>query len=179
MNKTPRNSANMRSADSADRHDRFKRNCEELAARDFLKGYNSLQGSHFQLVDESSEPDFHAQDLNTNAILHFEVTQGTSRKWIDTWRELHEGTYDNNRLGKSISIQEECDTCTERILKKFSKRYGPNCALAVYYFSPLWAKEFLKVLRASIDFSQSPFDRGIWLVCSAEFYRIDQPDSAR
>ncbi len=167
-------------------HDHFKDNHEGLAARQFLPRYNKLHCTNFELIvkESNAEPDFHSRDTKTGEVLNFDVTLGATRQMIDEWRKLLRKDYRDPESGSALSIekdQEACrkelKVCKDNITKKFSKRYGKNCALVLYYFNTSrYAKEFVDDLRMSINFTASPFNKGIWLLsaAAAEFHRIDE-----
>lgn len=172
-------------------HDDFKDNQEGLAAREFLHHYNALHSTNFELINKQAnvEPDFHSRDSKTGELLNFEVTLGTARQWIDVWRRLLSKESRNlNSALKSNAIEDftrcplkpghttDFTACCENIVKKFSKNYGRNCALVVYHFNSCsYAEDFIDDLRRAIDFTQSHyFDKGVWLVSTAEFHRIDE-----
>lgn len=91
----------------------------------------------------------------------------------------------NAELG--TSFEKELAAYKEKIEKKVGKQYGKGCALVVFHMGLPWEWEEpaewenpnnkLSRLRTEMDYSASPFDRGVWFVSWERVYRLDKGTS--
>ena len=167
-------------------HDWFGDNFEQLAAKQFLDHYNSENGTAYVVTEGNREaPDFRCRDEGTGDVLSFDVTLATygPRDPI-IFRKLLAGAFED----KVMPAEEVCFVAAlaqykEQIEQKFSMRYGANCALVVYHMGPCWEWDApaswenpshrLCRLSTEIDYTESPYDRGVWFLTWGEVYRLD------
>ena len=156
-------------------HNNFKDNHEELAAKKFIALYNKAYGANFELVERSEAPDFRAMDKQTKELLNFEETLATrSPIGPQIWRAMLNGTY-SSPGPQTLDLEGELGAYRDNIKKKFSKHYGSNCALVVFQFGPVMPWEVaLNYFKSMFDFSESPFDKGIYMISWEELYRLDK-----
>jgi len=157
------------------KHNDFKENYEALATQQFLPAYNALMKTHFRAVPcDRVAPDVFSQDTVTGEILNLEITFATvSPHGPLVWRAMLEGTYKSPGAQKEDD-QIEVQACADNINKKFDKRYGSNVALVVFHWGPIvpW-HEHLDLLHWMVDFDQSPFDKGVWLLSWRRLHKLD------
>jgi hypothetical protein len=158
------------------KHDDFKENAEGLATMQFLPAYNSLNGTQFE-VRHSDEvaPDVRCVDRATGAILNIEITLATrSPVGPLTWKQMRAGMYKSP--GPSVlDLEGELAAYRENIVKKFRKRYGKNTALLVFQWGPVMPWNVcLDHFRSMIDFSQSPFNLGVWMLSWGDLLKLDK-----
>jgi len=168
-----------------DKHNHFKTNFEELAATKFLDFYNSKFGCSFEIVTPApKEPDFHCRDAISRKELKFDVTLATvAPRDPMAFRQMLDGNYKGQPI-VSPSFDEELATYKEKIEKKFTKRYGKDCALVVFHMGLVWEWDEPAVwespdnklcrLKTEIDYNQSPFDKGIWFLSWEHVYCLHE-----
>lgn len=156
-------------------HNEFKDNHEELAAKKFLNLYNQRYNTQFKIIEKSESPDFKAIDVRSGAILNFEETLATrSPIGPQIWKAMLEGLY-NSPGPQTLDVTRELCAYRDNIVKKFSKKYGSGYALIAFQFGPVMPWEFaLEQLKSMIDFEQSPFDKGVFLISWEELHRLDE-----
>ncbi len=76
------------------------------------------------------------------------------------------------------SFEEHLACYIKNISKKFSASYGNNCALTEFHMGPVWdwddPAHRLSHPQDEIDYSQSPFERGVWLLHWKEIHKLDK-----
>ena len=158
----------------------------------FLNLYNSQMGTGFNIVEHSDAPDFHCQDKK-GAELNFDITLtedrsgdiqalcGRSDALSPEAMKRH-----NEALERGEANIFDLASCLQgnvsqmainRIQPKIDKmRYGPNTALVVRDVSrqPHDWEAVLDDLAKSLDLSNNPFDKGIWIISFAnnKFFRV-------
>lgn len=159
-------------------HDEFKANAETLATNQFLPAYNALRSTHFQMLgSDDVAPDACCVDVKTGERLNLEITLATrSPDGPLTWRKMLNGTYTQHGPS-NLDVEGELQAYRDNILKKFSKRYGRNTALVVFQWGPVMPWNIvLERFRSMIDFAESPFDKGVWMLSWRELFRLDQDE---
>ena len=165
---------------------------ERDIAEGFIKYYNMLKGSSYQIVEHSDAPDFRCVDFQKN-MLNLEITQTEDRpKDIAAYhgRSNHrsiEALKEHNakvKEGKANPLERvSClsgnvmVTIVDRIKKKMNKDYGKNTALVVGDTSGCnwdWDME-IEDIGNSLDLSRNPYDKGIWIISKdkTNIFRID------
>lgn len=156
------------------KHDDFKENAEGLATKEFLPAYNALKGTHFEVrQSDDVAPDVHCIDRATGALLNVEITLATrSPDGPLIWKKMLAGTYKSP--GPSVlDLEAELAAYRDNILKKFGKRYGPKTALLVFQWGPVMPWDVcLDHFCSMIDFSNCPFDMGVWMLSWNDLFRL-------
>ena len=164
---------------------------ERETADRFLDLYNSQMGASFTIVKHSDAPDFYCEDKE-GYELKLEITltedrQGDIQALVGRSdkrspealkRHLEAVKRGEESIFESVSCLQDnvYRMAKARIQPKLDKDYGPNTALVVRDTSGVnWSwEDVLDDLKASLDLSHNPFDRGIWLISfvSSKVFRV-------
>lgn len=164
---------------------------ERSIAEKFLKLYNSEMSSSYEITKHSDAPDFICHDKIGNE-LRLEITltedrpkdiqallgRSNARSPEELKRHLEAVKRGEESIFESVSCLQDNVSymARSRIQPKLNKDYGPNTALVVRDTSGVpWAWDSsIKDLSASLDLSNNPFDKGIWLISfvSERIFRI-------
>ena len=158
-----------------------KKEIELSTTERFLKLYNSEMNSSYQITEHSDAPDFICHD-NTGNELRLEITltedrpkdiqallgRSNARSHEERKRHLEAVKRGEESIFESVSCLQGNVSymAMSRIQPKLNKDYGPNTALVVRDTSGVswdWDSA-IEGLLASLDLSNNPFDKGIWLI---------------
>ena len=160
----------------------FKRHWEKVAVDQFLEYLNRQEGKkRFAVAEHGDCPDFRCSDAAGNpwrveVTLAFDDREGDPKRW----QAIADGPRHEPIVGNPMTFAEAFPSLKQAITNKFGKRYGTNCALVVYNLARPWewADEVERLAR-DIDYSVSPYDRGVWFLTSwGETYCLDTGRSA-
>jgi len=158
-----------------------KQTIERSTAEQFLKLYNSEMSSSYEITEHSDAPDFICHDKAGNE-LRLEITltedrpkdiqallgRSNAKSPEELKRHLEAVKRGEESIFESVSCLQGNVTymATSRIQPKLNKDYGPNAALVVRDTSGVpWSWDTVtEDLKASLDLSNNPFDKGIWLI---------------
>jgi len=168
-----------------------KETIELETAKEFLKLYNSQQGTSYEIIKHGDAPDFHCQDQDgINLYLETTLTEDQAgdipallgRSEAKSPQALKQHLDAVKRGEASIFDSVSClqgnvsQMAQTRIQPKLAKDYGSDVALVVRDVSPLgWSWEtVLGELASSLDLENNPFDKGIWIISTAsrKIYRV-------
>ena len=168
-----------------------KKAIERSTAEAFLKLYNAEMNSSYEIIEHSDAPDFICRDtVGDELALEITLTEDhpgdiqslLGRSNARSPEELERHLEAVKRGEESIFDSVSClqgnvsQMATSRIQPKLNKDYGPNVALVVRDTSGVpWSwNSAIEGLKASLDLSNNPFDKGIWLVSfmSDEIFRV-------
>jgi len=156
----------------------FKTYWEAVAVDQFLRFYNREKGSRYQVFEHQDSPDFRCVDPWDESELKVEVTLALDAQTKDplAWQDVSTRTDENRDTDADTAVETVLAVLRNTITKKFDKRYGKNCALIVYHLALPWRwGEEIERLKTEIDYSFSPYDRGVWFVTHwDEFYCLHE-----
>ena len=158
---------------------------ERATAEGFLALYNAKEGTDYRVVKVAGpgeSPDVQCADSAGNDLwLEVTITEDNPRdaqallgrsnhKSLAALRDLlHKvrmgaAKMPINRLNGNVTT-----ILTQRLRRKFEKRYGPNVALVVRETSVPWDWELvLPTVHEAFRGTFMPFDRGVWLLSHAK-----------
>ena len=176
-----------------------KKAIEKTTAEKFLTFYNAQMGTSYSIVELSESPDIRCIDSDGNK-LNLEITLSedcngdiqsllgrADHRNIDRSIEGLRAHQERVKQGKeSIFDRVSClsgnsgSMMIMRIQKKLTKAYGPNTALVARDTSGVdwdW-NSVIDDIKAQLNLSQNPFDKGIWILSDSRLLRVDCSDKS-
>jgi hypothetical protein len=157
------------------------RNIELATAEKFLRPYNARFATTFRVTESSDAPDIRCRD-DTGRTLNLEIGMTQDEPWvIQALLHRSKGEPFLKRLQAEVELVSQgkrdptarppeldgaIGAAVRVINKKLVNDYGACCALVVRDASIQgwsWDQELDKI-RAGLNLSRQPFDKGIWIV---------------
>lgn len=157
-----------------------KKAIEKATAGGFLKLYNQDMDTSYRIAEHSDSPDIRCEDTIGNRMnLEITLTEDqpgdiqallgrSGHRSVEAWQafraEVDAGRASVfERVSTSGSISQ---MLVSGIQAKLKKDYGPNTALVVRVMCPADPDLYLVLddIKARLDLSRNPFDKGIWIL---------------
>ena len=139
----------------------------------FLRCYNSIRDTQFEVVSLGDTPDVCCKDASTNERLELEVTLLEDRS--DDIKYLLGKVIIPDEISPSRVIdfvEDVIPRLIERLKDKLLSSYGANTALLIRQVSPLWTSidwrsNTQKIVSEIFTGKEANYGKGVWILCNS------------
>ena len=146
---------------------------EKKIAQIFLEKYNLRKGTNYEIHQLVDPEDVICLDANTGNRLVIQTTILTDLEGdIPYMKGLKARPMSPTTNSFAVSFNDTLRQLRIRLKEKYKSDFGPNAALVIFQFSPIWEslewRVVAKIFREEDFFrgKEHLYDAGVWIICT-------------